>query len=60
MSEWKVDQVNYRMAACSLLVVVDEDIVPGDGPHVEGVEGAEQPGPGDYQQGQQKYMKTFF
>ena len=48
-----------RMAACSLLVVVDEYIVPGDGPHVEGVEGAEQPGPRDYQQRQQEYMKTF-
>jgi hypothetical protein len=34
------------MAASSLLVVVNEDVVPGDGPHVEGVQRAEHPDEG--------------
>ena len=31
------------MTAGPLLVVVYEDVVPGDGPHVQGVQGAEHP-----------------
>ena len=33
----------YRMAACPLLVVVDENIVPCQCSHVEGVQRAEDP-----------------
>jgi len=32
-----------RMAAGPLFIVVDEYVVPGEGAHVEGVEGAEDP-----------------
>ena len=35
--------VGYRVAAGPLLVVVNEDVVPRDGSHVEGVERAEHP-----------------
>ena len=33
----------YCMTAGSLFIVIDEDVVPSDGPHVKGVEGAEYP-----------------
>ncbi len=40
------------MAAGPLFVVVDEDVVPGERAHVEGVERAEQPHQGAARQGQ--------
>ena len=33
----------HRMAAGPLFIVVDEYVVPGEGAHVEGLEGAEDP-----------------
>ena len=39
------------MTACPLLVVVDKDVVPGEGAHVEGIEGAEDPEEGDEEEG---------
>ena len=44
------------MTACSLFVVVDEYIVPGEGSHIKGVQGAEHPDPGDQQQGKEENM----
>ena len=35
--------ITYSVATGSLLIVIDEDVVPSDGPHVKGVEGAEYP-----------------
>jgi hypothetical protein len=35
--------MTHRMAACPLLIVVDEHVVPGEGAHVECVQGAEEP-----------------
>ena len=35
--------VTYSVTAGSLLIVIDEDVVPSDGPHVKGIEGAEYP-----------------
>ncbi len=46
------------MAASSLLVVVNEDVVPGDGPHVEGVQRAEHPDKGAAGQGQHQYVEA--
>jgi|688.fasta_scaffold438632_1 hypothetical protein len=42
----------YRMAAGPLFVVVDEDVVPGERAHVEGVERAEEPHQGAARQGE--------
>ena len=39
------------MAAGPLFIVVDEYVVPGEGAHVEGVEGAEDPEEGEEEEG---------
>ena len=41
----------HRMAAGPLFIVVDEYVVPGEGAHVEGVEGAEDPEEGKEEEG---------
>ena len=46
------------MAAGPLLVVVYEDVVPGEGAHVEGVEAAEHPHHGTARQRQQQHVHT--
>ena len=38
-----VSVLTYCVTTRSLLIVIDEDVVPSDGPHVKGVEGAEYP-----------------
>ena len=58
-SAWSKNDSGYRVAAGSLLVVVDEDVVPRDGSHVEGVERAEHPQEGRGQQGEQEYVQSF-
>ena len=35
--------VTYSVTAGPLLIVIDEDVVPSDRPHVEGIECAEYP-----------------
>ena len=46
------------MAACPLLVVVYEDVVPGEGSEVERVQGAVHPQQGDTEQRQQQDVWT--
>ena len=46
------------MAAGPLLVVVDEDVVPGDGAHVEGVQRTEHPQERYSHQRYQKHVQT--
>ena len=58
-SAWSKNDSGYRVAAGPLLVVVDEDVVPRDGSHVEGVERAEHPQEGRGQQGEQEYVQSF-
>ena len=41
----------YRVAAGPLFIVVDEYVVPGEGSHVERVEGAEDPEEGEEEEG---------
>ena len=41
----------HRVTAGPLFIVVDEYVVPGEGAHVEGVEGAEDPEEGDEEEG---------
>ena len=41
----------HRVAASPLFIVVDEYVVPGEGAHVEGVEGAEDPEEGKEEEG---------
>jgi hypothetical protein len=35
--------MTHRVAACPLLIVVDKHVVPGEGAHVECVQGAKEP-----------------
>ncbi len=46
------------MAAGPLFVVVDEDVVPGERAHVEGVERAEEPHQGAARQGEHKHVQA--
>ena len=48
----------YRVTAGPLLVVINEDVVPRDGPHVESVKGAEYPEEGHQDQRGQQDVET--
>ena len=50
--------VTYCVTTRSLLIVIDEDVVPSDGAHVKGIEGAEYPEERDQNQGGQQDVKT--
>ena len=47
------------MTAGPLFVVVDEDVVPGEGAHVEGVQRAKDPHERGAKQTHQKYVDSF-
>ena len=48
----------YRMTTGPLFIVVDEDVVPGEGAHVESVECAEDPKEGGEDEGGQEDMEA--
>ena len=48
----------YRVTAGPLLVVINEDVVPRDGPHVESVKGAEYPEEGHQDQRGKQDVET--
>ena len=50
--------VTYSVTAGSLLIVIDEDVVPSDRPHVEGIECAEYPEERDQNQRGQQNVKS--
>ena len=50
--------VTYSVATGSLLIVIDEDVVPSDGPHVEGIKSAEYPEERDENQRGEQDVKT--
>ena len=53
-----VNVVTYCVTAGSLLIVIDEDVVPSDGPHVKGIEGAEYPEERNKNQRGQQYVNS--
>ena len=46
----------HCLTATPLLVVVDEHVVPGDGPHVEGIQRAPHPQEGEAEEGEEKHV----
>jgi len=48
----------YSVATGSLLIVIDEDVVPSDGPHVESIKSAEYPEERDENQRGEEDVKT--
>ena len=50
--------ITYSVATGSLLIVIDEDVVPSDGPHVESIKSAEYPEERDENQRGEEDVKT--